>query len=221
MAELVQETLPQTHVAGGLAIASGIASVVLLAYHPGGQPHGFADLLKQEAANQVADAIVHGSFILVLAAEVICYSVMSLRLGMQRMTVLAGLVLFVAGAMFMSGSLVVDGLIVPAVAAKYAAAPAAQLDYAKSLFVLLGAALKYLMPIGLLLQASGVFSWSMALVAGSSRAIGIAGLLQGGLSVAGLLMAFVQGNAFVLMGVIVALAVWAVAAGSLMLRRSI
>ena len=52
---------------GLLLIASSVASLLLLANHPGGSAHSFADTLKQEAANRGIDALVHGGFIAVLA----------------------------------------------------------------------------------------------------------------------------------------------------------
>ena len=51
------------HAAGILSIATGIATVALLANHPGGDAHTFADVLKDEAANRTMDAIVHGGFV--------------------------------------------------------------------------------------------------------------------------------------------------------------
>ncbi|HEX3672931.1 MAG TPA: hypothetical protein VHU87_01535 [Rhizomicrobium sp.] len=49
--------------AGGLLAAAAIGSFVLLALHPDGSATDFAAVLRQEAAGQTMDAIVHGGFI--------------------------------------------------------------------------------------------------------------------------------------------------------------
>jgi hypothetical protein len=207
--------------AGVLLIATAIASVVLLAIHPAETATDFAGILKDEAANQALDAAVHGGFIVVLALELIGLAAFSRRLDFARLSALAGLVFFAAGAAFLTGSVFTDGLIIPAIAAKYAATPA-KLEYARSLFVLCGAAIRYLMPMGILFQSAGVASWGWALLrSGISRGAGIMGLLIGGAIIAALAATVAALNPIVVMGGIGAQALWVAGAGVLLIRRKL
>ena len=99
---------------GILSIATGIAAFGLLASHPEGDAHSFAEVLRNEAANRAMDALVHGGFIVVLALQTIGYA---------RLRSPAGLILFAFGAAFLSASMLLDGLATPALAMRYLAQP--------------------------------------------------------------------------------------------------
>jgi hypothetical protein len=211
-------TPPATRSVGVLAIATGIAALALLANHPGGGAATFADVLKEEASNRLADGIVHGGFIAVLALQMVCYAVFSRRLGLQRNAALAGLIFFAIGAAFLAGSMVLDGLVTPAVAAKYLAAPA-KIEFAKSLFVLIGTLIGFLMPLGLMFQSAAIAAWGWALVAsGMSRVLGVIALIAGAGLVALLATSFAAMSPLVLMGGIGATALWAMAVGVVLIR---
>ncbi|HEY2071360.1 MAG TPA: hypothetical protein VGG48_17515 [Rhizomicrobium sp.] len=194
---------------GLILAAAGAASFVLLANHPDGAAKDFAGVLAGEAANRTMDAIVHGGFIVLLGVQMVCYAAFS-----ARRAGFAGLVLFAMGTAFLCGSLVTDGLVIPAIAAKYLPMPA-KLEYARSLFVLCGSFIAVLMPMGLAFQSAGVAAWGVGLLRTGSRVAGAAGLLIGG----GLLAALVLQpmNPFAAMAGIVGLAVWAIVAGVAML----
>ncbi|HXC56242.1 MAG TPA: hypothetical protein VNU97_13165 [Rhizomicrobium sp.] len=214
-----RSALPGTRLVGLLTAATGVAALALLAFHPGDTAKTFADVLRNEAANRLADGIVHGGFIAVLALQMVCYTVFSAQLGLTRTATIAGLVFFAMGTMFLSGSMVLDGLVTPAVAAKYLAAPA-KIEYAKSLFVLIGALISFLMPLGLAFQSAAIAAWGWALVAsGMSRVLGVIAMLAGAGLVAALASSFAAMNPFALMGAMAAIAAWAMAAGVLLARR--
>src|SRR5256885_15282332 len=97
-------TLPSARVPGLALIASGVAMIVLLVMHPGGQAKDFAGVLQEEAAHRGADAIVHGGFIFILAIQTACYAIFSLRLTRTANAAIAGLVFFCFGAALQSGS---------------------------------------------------------------------------------------------------------------------
>ncbi len=195
---------------GLLAIATGIAAIVLLASHPDAPAKTFADVLHNEAAGRLADAIVHGGFIVVLALQTICYAALSARLGWRRVTALAGFVLFAFGTAFLAASMLLDGLVTPALAARYVAEPA-NIDYAKALFRLVGTLIGLLMPIGIAFQSAAIAAWGWALVAsGVSR---IAGVFAALAATAGTM------SPLVLMGGIAAASLWAIVTGIVLLRR--
>ncbi len=201
---------------GAALIATGIASIALLLNHPGGAAQDFAGVLKEESANRGMDALVHGGFIVVLAVQLACYAILSARLA--RPAAIAAMVFFAVGCAFQMGSLLTDGLIIPALAARYVTAIAAKQDQARALFALCGTAIQFLMPGGLLFQAAGVAAWGAALI-GKARAVGLFALALGALLMAAIAATFGAMNPFVLMGAIAGLALWAVVAGLTMQRR--
>jgi len=208
-------TAAPARITGILSIATGIATVALLASHPGGDAHTFADVLKDEAANRTMDAIVHGGFVVVLALQAICYATLSARIGRGA---IAGLVFFAFGAAFLSATMVLDGLVTPALAVKYLAAPE-KIEFAKSLFALVGTLIGLLMPIGLAFQSAAVAGWGVALItSGASRIAGIIGLALGATAFVALAATAGTMNPLVLMGVLAVTALWAVVAGIVLLR---
>jgi hypothetical protein len=212
-------TETSTRGAGILAIATGITAFALLANHPGGTAHDFAGVLREEAANRVMDAVVHGGFIAVLALQTVCYAIFSARIGFSRAATVAGLIFFAFGVAFLSASMVLDGLVTPAVAAKYLAAPN-KIEFAKSLFVLIGTLIGFLMPIGLAFQSAAIACWGWAFIAsGLSRAAGVFGLALGTAALAALASSLTAPNPLVLMGAITATSLWAVVTGTVLLRH--
>lgn len=206
-----------TRTIGLLAIATGIAGFALLALHPGGEARDFVGVVKEEAANLVMNAVVHGGFIAVLAPQAVCYAVLTRRIGFGRTASIAGLVFFAAGAAFMAASLLLDGLVTPAIAARYVAKPD-RIESARVIFVLIGSLVGFLLPLGLAFQSAAIAAWGWALTASGSRAAGLFGVVLGLVMLAAIAAGFVLGNPMALMGAIVGISVWAVVAGSVLLR---
>jgi hypothetical protein len=207
---------PKTRAAGLLAIATGIAGFALLAIHPGGEARDFLGVLKEEAANRLIDGVVHGGFVVVLALQVAAYAVFAGKLG-WRMTALTGLALFAAGAIALGGSMVLDGLAIPAIAARYLPHPD-KIENARVLFAFAGILISILMPLGLAFQSAAVAVWGWALAASDKRVVGAFGVVFGLVLIAAAAMGFVTANPMALMAGIAGLAVWAAIAGATMVR---
>ena len=108
----------------GLAAAftlCALSSLTLLANHPSGSPGSFADLIKDEAAHQVIDGVVHGGFVVTLVALVICFVLLSRFLGLAKTPVVIGLVCFCVGCGALIASMVLDGFATPTIAVRFAA----------------------------------------------------------------------------------------------------
>jgi hypothetical protein len=204
---------------GFVTIATGIAALALLANHPGEGATDFVGVLKEEAANRVANFIVHGGYIVVLAIQLSCYAILTGRFAANRAPAIAALVIFAVGAGLQMASLIADGIMTPALAVHYLAAPKDQLPFARASLVLIGTAVRFLMPAGMAFQATGVLSWGAALL----RNARIAGLIAFtlGLGVVGAVAGAMQsGNQMLFMSAIVGLTLWPFLAGGLMLRRT-
>ena len=197
-------------------IASGITGFVLLALHPGDNATTFTDVIKSEAAGRAIDAIVHGGFVVVLAVQLICYAAFSRRFG-NRIPALAAFVFFAMGTAFLCGSLLLDGLVTPALAARYVAHPD-KIESARILFVLVGTMVSLLMPIGLSFQSAAIAMWGWNLATSGSHILGRIGLGLGVLLLVALATTFVMPNPIILMAGIAATALWAVLVGAQLIR---
>jgi len=205
--------------AGILLLLTAIASLALFAAHPGETATTFAGVLKEEAANRDVAGAVHGGYIAMLVLQIICYAKLSARLDLRRLLPLAGLVFFATGAVFLSASLLLDGLVIPALAVRYADLPA-KIESARTLFVLCETAIGFLMPIGLAFQGAAIANWGAALWRGSRIASTI-GVLFGLLMLGALAANLAWPNPVFLMGPLVASMLWAfVAAWQLLVKPS-
>jgi hypothetical protein len=203
-------TRPRRRLAGAFALC-GLGTLVLLANHPGGAAHDFAGVLREEAANQFMDGIVHGGFIFVLAALIVCFVLLARHLGSGRVPVVVTVVAFCIGCGALMGSMLVDGLVIPAVAARYVGIDAPEkVAAAKALFVFAGALISFLMPLGIAFQSIAMVSLGGLLIAGTPRrrAAGIAGVSFGALILVLLVSAPSHMAAHVLLGSIALIAIW-------------
>jgi acyl-coenzyme A thioesterase PaaI-like protein len=91
----------------------------LLVNYPSGAAGTFADTLRAEASHQLADALVHGGFIITLCALMVCFTIWSRMLGSQRVAVLIGMVSFCVGCGTLIASMILDGFVTPALAARF------------------------------------------------------------------------------------------------------
>jgi hypothetical protein len=196
-----------------------LANLALLANHPQGGPGSFAELIKDEAAHRVIDGIVHGGFSVTLVALIICFVFLCRSLGSTRSSVVIGLVCFCAGSSAIIASMVLDGFVTPAIAVRFAGAN--DLQPAKTLFILIGTLIGFLMPAGLLFQSVAMFSWSSAIVrgAGPRRTVGAFGLATAILLIVAIVAAPAAMLAHVVLGSIVLLSIWYVAIAALLFSR--
>ena len=207
----------------GLAAAflvCALASLTLLANHPGGNPGSFADLIKDEAAHQVIDGVVHGGFVITLVALIICFVLLSRLLGSAKSSVVIGLVYFCAGCTALIASMVLDGFATPAIAVRFAGLD--DLQPAKTLFILLGTLIRFLMPIGLLFQFVAMLSWSWAIVKrpGLGRAVGLLGSVVAIILIVAIFAIPTAMAAHVILGGIVLQSIWYLAIAALLLNRA-
>lgn len=217
MAQTTGDTQRSARAPGLVLIATAIATVVLLAIHPDGNAKDFAGVLRDEASNRGIDAVVHGGFIVILAIQAACYAIFASRFSRAENMAIAGLVFFSFGAALQTGSLLIDGLVLPAIAARYVAVPA-KIDAARTLYVFGGTLISFLMPLGIGFQAAGMVAWGSGLFRTKSRLAGLAGLAIGLIVIAGIAASLTSGNPMALMAGIAGLALWAAIAGSTMVR---
>jgi hypothetical protein len=212
---MADDTAKSSRAAGSILILTAIATVALILAHPNDRATDFAGVLKEEAAQQMQDAIVHAGFIVVLAIQLACYALLTDRLGRNRFLPTAAFTFFAVGTAALTASLVIDGLIVPALAVKYAAANTGTLAYVRGLFALCGTAIRFLMPLGLGFQAAGISVWGVGLFRVAHGTSVVASLL--GLAMTVCVMPFV--SPALVMAAVAGIAVWALLAGIFLFRQ--
>jgi hypothetical protein len=199
-------------------LVCALASLALLANHPQGSPGSFADLIKDEAAHRVIDGIVHGAFSITLVALIICFVFFSRILGLARSSVVIGLVCFCVGSSALIASMVLDGFATPAIAARFAGVN--DLQPAKTLFILFGTLIGFLMPTGLLFQSVAMCSWSSAIMRrpGLQRAVGLFGLAVAISLIVAIIATPAAMAAPVILGGIVLQSIWYLAIAGLLFK---
>jgi hypothetical protein len=207
----------------GLAAAftlCALAGLTLLANHPSGSPGSFAVLLKDEAAHRVIDGVVHGGFCITLVTLMICFVFLSRFLGSAKASVVIGLVCFCVGCSALIASMVLDGFATPAIAVRFAGAD--DLQPAKTLFILFGTLIGFLMPAGILFQSVAMFSWSSAIAKGPGlrRIVGAFGLAIAICLIVAIFAVPPAMAAHVLMGGIVLQSIWYLGIAALLCNRS-
>lgn len=220
MTDSITAGTPPGRPAGIVLILLGLLSLALLSNHPSAASQSFADVLRGEATNRIADAIVHGGFIAVLGAQLACLAILSMRLGLDRASVIAAFVFTAIGSAALMLSMLLDGLVTPAIAARYVDVVDHHND-ARILLVLLGTVVRFAMPVGLLFQTVGVIAWGVAL-RGRPRVPGAAswlGIVAGALAIVAI-AASAGMVPHVMIGVILTTTLWFVGLGiGLVLRR--
>jgi hypothetical protein len=198
----------------GLAIAFGLcaaAILLLLGSHPGGGGATLTDILKQEAQNQLLDGVVHGGMVLVLTALIVCFVLLARLLSQGKVRASAGLVAFCVGSGALMASMILDGFVTPAIAARFAGSELpADLAVARTSLILLGTIIRFLMAMGLLLQAVATLAFSSIIVTGSGlrRITGVFGVAAA-LSIIGATLAVPASMAgHVMLGCFLLLAIW-------------
>ena len=198
-----------------------LAGLVLLGGHPAsGAGQAFADLLRAEASSRVTDGLVHGGFIAVSSVLIVSFVYLSHLLGPLRVGVVAALVAFCAGSIALSGSMTLDGLVIPALAERFVGTGtgAEDLAVARTLFIFCGTAIRVLMPMGLLFEVLAVLCWSVSLMAQGWRRVGGLGIASAVIYVAAMLALPGKGPLMLMAGIVLLCLWYFVLAGILWAR---
>jgi len=207
-----------TRITGVVILATSVLAIALLLNHPAEHATDFPGFLKEAAANRTLNAIVHGGFVLLLTIQIVCYAVLSRTLGFARALSIAGIVFFSTGAAIEIADLLVDGLMIPAMAQRYLTAPPEQLTSARALFSLCGTAIRILMPLGLGFQAAAVVAWGASMMP-EARGTGLLAVAFGLLAFSANVAAATTGAQHLSLVAIVLLDLWAAATGVFLMRR--
>lgn len=206
----------------GIAIAlATVLSTVFVALDESGGGKGQLEILQSIAQLQSLKALVHGVAIASLCAYAFGYAALARRLSLRRPAVLAGLACYLMGCVALVGATVVDGFVIPHLAADAAAGSPMRLQVGYELVHAAGIALTDAARIGWLLQAAGALAWAGVLLgeAGLARIIGAVGGLANLAVAAAVVGAGSSMTMTSILTVLLAQLVWNLAAAFWLVRR--
>ncbi|HEY8880482.1 MAG TPA: hypothetical protein VIN03_23130 [Roseateles sp.] len=172
------EAAPAGARVAGIAIAlATVLSTVFVALDESGGGKGPLEILQSIAQLQLLKAVVHGVAIASLCAYAFGYATLARRLSLRRPAVLAGLACYLMGCVALVGATVVDGFVIPHLAADAVTGSPMRLQVGYELVHAAGIALTDAARVGWLLQAAGALAWAAALLseAGLARIVGAVG----------------------------------------------
>jgi hypothetical protein len=211
---------PSTSRRAGIVLAACAAlAVVAIAFHPFVTVRGAAPALAQIHAFALIDRLVHGALIVISVGLFFGLVVFAMQRGLQREPVLIGLIAYALGLIALIGAALIDGFLVPAVAARFDATPAA-LPMAAALFAFAGSAIQVLTKFGIAAMSAAILFWSLDLVRdrGMPRISGIVGVVAAVLVLAVITIGGAV-NAHTMGAILIVQAAWYTAIAVLLITR--
>jgi len=191
-------------------VACTVLSAIAVAAHPSVDVSSASQLLADMVKGRRADEHVHAAVIIFMAGYFFGFVGFAQRVGLQRTTVRLGLIAYGIGALAMIGAAMLDGFITPGYAAQFAGAPPEKAEMAVAILQLAWTMLQYLSVLGFIGMSVGMLGVSLPLLqaGGLARITGIAGLISGVLPVGFLVVAQVNLDPPLLIGILAVQAIW-------------
>jgi phage shock protein PspC (stress-responsive transcriptional regulator) len=208
----------------GLALATAsILSAAFMTQHPSLHSAGIAEAIEEIGRKAFATRLVHGALIALMGVIVFGFWGLANRLGLQLATVRLGVVAYSIGTFTMIGAAVVNGFVVPGLAARYAMRPPEDLESVRHLLTLGHEAGQALAAIGVVATSAALLCWSLAMVrrTGTTRVIGGGGALLGAVTVIAIVTGWLRLNVHGMGAVMLTQSIWTIAVAIQLLRRRI
>lgn len=208
--------------AAGLAIAAAtILSTIFVALDQGASGNSPQAILHSMIAMRGMKQLVHGVAIASVLAYAFGYASLAQRLDLRRPLVLAGLSTYLIGCVAMIAATVLDGFVSGDVAAQFAGASPEGVKQGYNLIVFLGVALTDMARVGWVMQALAAIAWSVTMLGGQGwqRGAGGVGLVSGLLVTAAVFVSGANMDMTAILSILLAQAVWNLAAASWLVRR--
>ncbi len=214
------DTAPHdTRVAGTAIALSAIASIVFVALDQGARGKDALSIMQSMVATQPMHQFVHVVAMTCLGGFMYGYSVLSQRLGLHRTPVLIGLTSYGLGTVLMLLAAVIDGFVSTDAASMFLAGAPSGLDTGLQIInTLSGVLLPDLARVAWVFQSVAAVAWSIALLRerGMQRTVGGIGLVAGALPAVIVSIVGTQMTDAVVVGILLAQAIWNLAAAALL-----
>jgi hypothetical protein len=212
-----------TRAAGVVILLSAILSIVFVALDPMVSGTDALSIMQSMIKDQAMHQLVHIVEMACITGFMFGYTVLSQRLGLQRIPVIVGLISYGLGTVLMLLGTVLDGFVSGDTAAMFVGGSpeAVKVGY-WIIGTLSGVVLTDVARVAWVFQSIAAVSWAFALLPerGFRRVIGVIGLLAGALPAAAVVIAGSNMNATVVVGILMVQAVWNLAAAVLLLHSS-
>ena len=190
-------------VAGAALLSAAAASVLAMAHHP------------TSAHSGALGPLVHGAMIVLIALMAFGFAHFSIRRGLGRPEILAGLVAFGVALFGHVGAATINGFVVPALASRVHGAPG------HDVFLIAWQLNQALARLGVFAAGAAYLLWSVDFLrrpGAEPRLIGLAGLLAGGVPAVLLALGAVRMDVAGAVTVYTAHAAWAALVGFHLIR---
>ena len=214
-------TAGEARIAGIVLVATTLLSILMMAHHPTASTHEPASLAADLAGKATLSRVVHGALIAMIGLELYAFVVFAGRIANGRSAARAGLVAYAIGAGAMMGAALISGFVMSSLAAYYAGAadPAPFVDFAR----LSMTGNQALANLGVFAMSTAIVLWSIALLHDRARGrwLAIVGFVTGLAPAIALAAGAIRLDVHGMLLVVVAQAVWNLAAGIEMIRGRI
>jgi hypothetical protein len=214
-------TAGEARIAGSVLVVATLLSILMMLHHPTAETHEAASLAADLAGKATLSRIVHGVLIAIIGFELYAFLVFAGRIAPGRGAARAGFVAYAIGAGAMMGAALISGFVMSSLAAYYAGAgdPAPFVDFAR----LSMAGNQALAKLGVIAMSSAIVLWAVALLHDARRArwLAIVGFATGLAPAIALLAGAVRLDVHGMLLVIVAQALWNLAAGAELIRGKV
>jgi hypothetical protein len=204
-----------------LAIAAAtVVSTLFVAMDQGASGTSPQEIMQSMVAMRTMKSLIHAVAIASVLAYAFGYASLAARLDLRRPLVLGSLTTYLMGCMAMIGATTLDGFISGDLAAQFAGASPDSAKQGYNMIVFAGVALTDLARVGWVLQAVATMGWSLRLLSdgGLRRAVGLVGLLSGGLVVGTVVWAGASMDLTAVLSIILAQAIGNLAVALLSMR---
>ena len=204
--------------AGIVLVAATVVSIVAMAHHPSVGSHDPGAAIAEIGTKATLSRFVHGVLIALMGLELYAFAVFADRIGTRRDSVRIGFVAYTIGIGAMIGAALISGFVVTRLASHYAEAGADPAAFA-NLARLAMAGNQSLAQLGVIAISVATLAWSVALLHDrAQRWLAIVGLAASVLPALALVAGVIQLDVSGMTLVVVAEAIWNIAAGVALIR---
>jgi hypothetical protein len=148
--------------AGLILIFAALGSLIAAAHHPVIEARERDELLARIPETAFTNRFVHGTLILCGVALLFAFCRFARRQGIQRTSVLLGLIFFALGTLAMIAAALIDGFLVPEIGTNYLRATGATVDAGFSLLQFCSIAIQLFTKSSLIATSSATLLWSIS-----------------------------------------------------------
>ncbi|HEX5123958.1 MAG TPA: hypothetical protein VFV97_11990 [Rhodanobacteraceae bacterium] len=214
-------TAGEARIAGIVLVATTLLSILMMLHHPTADTHEAASLAVDLAGKATLSRIVHGVLIAIIGLELYAFVVFAGRIAPGRSAARAGIVAYAIGAGAMIGAALISGFVMSSLAAYYAGTsdPAPFVDFAR----LSMTGNQALAKLGVIAMSAAIVLWSVALLHDHARPrwLAIVGFATGLGPAIALFAGAVRLDVHGMLLVVIAQAIWNLAAGTELIRGRI